>query len=518
MSNKLVPKYLFGSKTKKHQMQLDLMTLYGDKYNESTKKQYEQAYKKNKDLMSQLAQLQRQQSLDFTHQSIDLQKPSFISISAGPSMYDNLTDEEILALNKEVPVTDNKSTNKKSATKSSSKQSSSKNEGYVSNWKIVDAELPPSTFDPARAAEAIHARNRSLEEKRKKRLSLSSPERGSFGGGNTGGGGSGDRWKDKENPAYLIEERTVALGGERTFNQAFAEARKKGLKVFEFNGKLYGTELGNNPNWKEAGDKRKENAGITVKQRKKVKLKKNGGLLPKFKIGSKIRKAQSGLNFTPKTIKFEETLPKPYNNIRDYKAENENAVSEIIGQPSAPTPIKYNPNNYVISKRTGQAVDLVAKANSKIKGQNFKTIDDVKAFQQKIGLSGDQIDGDIGGATMTKYYNWINKPKKEVVTPSITPSVTPQTIELSETSLNIPENPYNRSFNSYGLKTVTTPISTTSTTPQTTTPVTRSQVNSGFAQRSRQALSGFWNWFTTPSDPSRFNAQQAARYNRNLRT
>lgn len=517
MSNKLVPKYQFGSKTKKHQIQLDLMTLYGDKYNESTKKQYEKAYKKNKDLMSQLAELQRQQNLglQFTHQSVDLQKPNFISISTGPSMYDNLTDEEILALNKEVPID---KTNNNKTTKSSSKQSS-KNEGYIStsNWKIVDAELPPSTFNPDRAAEAIHARNRSLEEKRKKRLSLSSPEKGSFGGGNTGSGGAGDRWKDKENPAYLIEERTVTLGGERTFNQAFAEARKKGLKVFEFNGKLYGTELGNNPNWKEAGDKRKENIKTTVKQRKKVKLKKNGGLLPKFKIGSKIRKAQSGLNFTPKTTRFEETLPKPYNNIRDYKVENENAVSSVIGQPSAPTPIKYNPNNYVISKRTGQAVDLVAKANSKIKGQNFKTIDDIKAFQQKIGLSSDQIDGDIGGITMTKYYNWINKPKEKTITPSVTTSITPQTIELSEINLDIPENTYNKTFNSYGIKTVTTPLSSKSSFAQQK-PIIRSRVNSEFAQRSRQVLSGFWNWLTSSSDPSRFNKQQADRYNKNLRT
>lgn len=110
---KLIPKYLFGSKTKKanqkHQMQLDLQTLYGDKYNESTRKQYEAAYKKNKKQLSEVAEWQRQakqknlssQFISPTVPQVILSNPKeVIQIRKGSSSYDNLTDEELLALNR----------------------------------------------------------------------------------------------------------------------------------------------------------------------------------------------------------------------------------------------------------------------------------------------------------------------------------------------------------------------------------------------------------------------------------
>lgn len=108
---KLIPKYLFGSKTKKanqkHQMQLDLQTLYGDKYNESTRKQYEAAYKKNKEQMSQVAEWQRQtKQKDLSSQftppisSVASSTPDLIQIGKGASSYDNLTDEQLLELNR----------------------------------------------------------------------------------------------------------------------------------------------------------------------------------------------------------------------------------------------------------------------------------------------------------------------------------------------------------------------------------------------------------------------------------
>ena len=50
----------------------------------------------------------------------------------------------------------------------------------------------------------------------------------------------------------------------QTFNDAFADARRRGLDTFEFNGGIYGTELGNNPNWETAGNARTRDAVIPV--------------------------------------------------------------------------------------------------------------------------------------------------------------------------------------------------------------------------------------------------------------
>lgn len=94
-----------------------------------------------------------------------------------------------------------------------------------------------------------------------------SPQPGSFGGSvkGTGGGGASGGWEERESKPKEEKPKkkktliaSVQKSKTRTFNEAFAEARKKGLKQFEFNGGIYGTELGNNPNWKQAGDSRTE--------------------------------------------------------------------------------------------------------------------------------------------------------------------------------------------------------------------------------------------------------------------
>ncbi len=115
-------------------------------------------------------------------------------------------------------------------------------------------------------------------------------------------------------------------------------------------------------------------------------------LIPKFRIGAKIRKAQQGLY-------VDESLDDG-----KYLGENPDFNTAIRG---------------VVSKRTGKYVDLVDKANKRMKGiQTFKTLQDVRDFQKKIGLTGNDIDGDIGGKTINAYYNWVNglnKPKDPLV-------------------------------------------------------------------------------------------------------
>ena len=91
------------------------------------------------------------------------------------------------------------------------------------------------------------------------------PNISNYGGGRFGGAGYSGRW---ENPTYSYNEiypaDTLLVPSTQTFNDAFADARRRGLDTFEFNGGIYGTELGDNPNWKAAGDSRTRDAVIPV--------------------------------------------------------------------------------------------------------------------------------------------------------------------------------------------------------------------------------------------------------------
>ena len=81
---------------------------------------------------------------------------------------------------------------------------------------------------------------------------------GSFGGGHTGGGGAGAQAGYKTKVVTdTIPGDTIVIPIQQTFNDAFKNARERGDSSFEFNGKQYSTELGDNPdNW-EVGQKRK---------------------------------------------------------------------------------------------------------------------------------------------------------------------------------------------------------------------------------------------------------------------
>lgn len=87
---------------------------------------------------------------------------------------------------------------------------------------------------------------------------------GGYGGGRYQGAGVQGNW----NPEYYYNEiypaDTLLTPVTQTFNQAFAEARRKGLNTFEFNGGLYGTQLGDNPNWRQAGDARTRETIVPV--------------------------------------------------------------------------------------------------------------------------------------------------------------------------------------------------------------------------------------------------------------
>jgi hypothetical protein len=77
-----------------------------------------------------------------------------------------------------------------------------------------------------------------------------------FGGGKTGGGGARNhpttitKYKEKNDTTLIPYVIPV------DFNQAFKAARERGDKTFNFGGKDYSTELGDNPNNWEAGRRR----------------------------------------------------------------------------------------------------------------------------------------------------------------------------------------------------------------------------------------------------------------------
>lgn len=90
-------------------------------------------------------------------------------------------------------------------------------------------------------------------------------KRRGYGGGRFGGAGVSGKWS---NPTYSYNEihpaDTLFVPVTQTFNDAFADARRRGLDTFEFNGGTYGTELGDNPNWEAAGNARTRDAVIPV--------------------------------------------------------------------------------------------------------------------------------------------------------------------------------------------------------------------------------------------------------------
>ena len=182
------------------------------------------------------------------------------------------------------------------------------------------------------------------------------PTPGTFAGGEFGGGGAGSKFgytpkKDKDEEYKFIP---VPVSVKRTFNEAFADARKKGLKTFDFNGKKYTTELGNNPKSQSAGNRRFENrldiALIPIKKEEENKkgtnediIKKVNGIIDKhpgfggggagsrFSFGGR-KIAKNGI-YTPEEIA----------NITD-----EELLRRIIDPTTDPlwSRSKYNPNSY----------------------------------------------------------------------------------------------------------------------------------------------------------------------------
>ena len=312
--------------------QLTLYKIYGDQYanaDTETKRKLEKQYNANPTIFEQMA---AEMSPTVSIQTPEIapvqimapQSSNLSYIPQGNASWGNLSDEEILAINKNTTQANQDNINKirgivgidkviptiKETKVSSPSSSTIDGIAIPGKWQIVHRDWGgrDRVVDPAKAAAAIHRRNSAQKEREReanrRKWSVIPVQGGSFGGSDTGGGGASVGWEEEVPPMTVTMERPIILGATktRTFNEAFAEAYRKGLKVFEFNGKLYAVKLGNNPNWKKAGDSRKETKGAAVKvnQRKKVKVNKNGGiisntkLIPKASIGSVLQRVFGG--------------------------------------------------------------------------------------------------------------------------------------------------------------------------------------------------------------------------------
>ena len=107
-----------------------------------------------------------------------------------------------------------------------------------------------------------------------------------FGLGQFGGGGAGMQFSPIQEEQFELKKDTLWVPVQQSYNEAFANARKKGLKTFMFNGELKNTELGNDPKAQEAGSKRFQNVGlIPIERTKKIIPKKDNSVKKHFTGG-----------------------------------------------------------------------------------------------------------------------------------------------------------------------------------------------------------------------------------------
>lgn len=100
-----------------------------------------------------------------------------------------------------------------------------------------------------------------------------------YSGGAGGGAGAGTIISDIPEYETTAQNDTIWVPVERTFNDAFRDAARRGLSEFTFNGGTYPVEYGDNPNWETAGNARKEVVDLLplILEKKKTERKKAEG-------------------------------------------------------------------------------------------------------------------------------------------------------------------------------------------------------------------------------------------------
>ena len=142
-------------------------------------------------------------------------------------------------------------------------------------------------YSPAMVKKANFARNASRWKKEYggddtktavlKRLRNKFAIRGNYNGGMFGGAGAGSVIMAQ--PEYVTDTITkrYLVPVTQTFNDAFRDARNSGQNEFMFDGKLYNTNLGNNPNNNTAGSNRTSTIIVPIEHKEVRRRKKEFG-------------------------------------------------------------------------------------------------------------------------------------------------------------------------------------------------------------------------------------------------
>lgn len=116
--------------------------------------------------------------------------------------------------------------------------------------------------------------------------------RGNFGGGQGGGAGTGTKIHPSDDLYTISKTDTLYVPVERNFNDAFSEARRSGQTTFDFQGKKYNTQLGDNPNNYAAGQSRKEETIVPIVRKRTIRTSNPN---TKLKLGGLSRKKYQSL-------------------------------------------------------------------------------------------------------------------------------------------------------------------------------------------------------------------------------
>ena len=116
--------------------------------------------------------------------------------------------------------------------------------------------------------------------------------RGDFGGGQGGGAGTGTKFHPSDDLYTISKTDTLYVPVERNFNDAFSEARRSGQTTFDFQGKKYNTQLGDNPNNYAAGQSRKEETIVPIVRKRTIRTSNPN---TKLKLGGLSRKKYQSL-------------------------------------------------------------------------------------------------------------------------------------------------------------------------------------------------------------------------------
>ena len=120
--------------------------------------------------------------------------------------------------------------------------------------------------------------------------------RGDFGGGQGGGAGTGTKIHPSDDLYTISKTDTLYVPVERNFNDAFSEARRSGQATFDFQGKKYNTQLGDNPNNYAAGQSRKEETIVPIVRKRTIRTSNPN---TKLKLGGLSRKDDYGSSKKP---------------------------------------------------------------------------------------------------------------------------------------------------------------------------------------------------------------------------